>query len=161
MKKNQQGRSMVEMLAVLAVIGVLSLGGIHGYSIAIDRHKANTLLDAVNKYASLISTICNTVHKTPDSGLTNIENCSTRTPGFVSFENAKLGDFSDLIYRKKVTFLNIKHDEKNLNGSNIVSVELQLQSKRICSIIKTTTATKDGCTETKKPFSINLEFANN
>ena len=33
-KKNQSGRSMVEMLGVLAIIGVLSVGGIAGYRMA-------------------------------------------------------------------------------------------------------------------------------
>ena len=32
MKNNQFGRSMIEMLGVLAIIGVLSVGGIFGYS---------------------------------------------------------------------------------------------------------------------------------
>ena len=31
--KNESGRSMVEMLGVLAIIGVLSVGGISGYKI--------------------------------------------------------------------------------------------------------------------------------
>ena len=31
-KNEQSGRSMVEMLGVLAIIGVLSVGGIAGYS---------------------------------------------------------------------------------------------------------------------------------
>ena len=33
MKINESGRSMIEMLGVLAIIGVLSVGGIAGYSI--------------------------------------------------------------------------------------------------------------------------------
>lgn len=37
MKKNEQGRSMVEMLAVLGIIGVLSIGGYAGYKLAIQR----------------------------------------------------------------------------------------------------------------------------
>ncbi len=32
--KSEQGRSMVEILGVLAVIGVLSIGGIQGYRYA-------------------------------------------------------------------------------------------------------------------------------
>ena len=32
MNSEQSGRSMVEMLGVLAIIGVLSVGGISGYS---------------------------------------------------------------------------------------------------------------------------------
>ena len=47
MKKNnavivqQQGRSMVEMLGVLAIVGVLSAGGLLGYSQAMKKIKMN------------------------------------------------------------------------------------------------------------------------
>ena len=34
MKKLESGRSMVEMLGVLAIIGVLSIGGISGYTLS-------------------------------------------------------------------------------------------------------------------------------
>ena len=39
------GRSMIEMLGVLAIIGVLSVGGIAGYSKAMDMYKLNRLVD--------------------------------------------------------------------------------------------------------------------
>ena len=51
--KSQSGRSMVEMLGVLAIIGVLSVGGIAGYSLSMRRHRANGIVDAVAKYAAL------------------------------------------------------------------------------------------------------------
>ena len=51
MKKNESGRSMVEMLGVLAIIGVLSIGGIAGYTLAMNRYRANELLDAASKVA--------------------------------------------------------------------------------------------------------------
>lgn len=46
-KKNlmQFGRSMVEMLGVLAVVGVLSILGIQGYKKAMLRHRANELMN--------------------------------------------------------------------------------------------------------------------
>lgn len=49
MKKatNQNGRSMVEMLGVLAIIGVLSTAGIAGYSKAMASYRANKLADQV------------------------------------------------------------------------------------------------------------------
>ena len=47
MKKNEFGRSMVEMLGVLAIIGVLSVGGITGYRNAMDRYKANKLINEI------------------------------------------------------------------------------------------------------------------
>ena len=46
--KNEFGRSMVEMLGVLAVIGVLSVGGIIGYKFAIDKYQANQTINDIN-----------------------------------------------------------------------------------------------------------------
>ena len=43
--KNQSGRSMVEMLGVLAIIGVLSVTAIAGYRYAMNRHAANEWLN--------------------------------------------------------------------------------------------------------------------
>ena len=42
---NPLGRSMIEMLGVLAIIGVLSVGGIAGYSKAMEKFKLNKALD--------------------------------------------------------------------------------------------------------------------
>ena len=44
---NESGRSMVEMLGVLAIIGVLSIGGIAGYTMAMNKYKANNIVHAV------------------------------------------------------------------------------------------------------------------
>ena len=44
----QSGRSMVEMLGVLAVIGVLSVGGIAGYSYGMNKYRANETINDVN-----------------------------------------------------------------------------------------------------------------
>ena len=54
MKKNESGRSMVEMLGVLAIIGVLSVGGIAGYIMAMNRYRANEVVDMTNKYAVIV-----------------------------------------------------------------------------------------------------------
>ena len=51
LKQNEQGRSMVEMLGVLAVIGVLSVAGIAGYTTAMNKHRANELLNEASKRA--------------------------------------------------------------------------------------------------------------
>ena len=48
---NESGRSMVEMLGVLAIIGVLSIGGIAGYTMAMNRYRANEVIDAASKMA--------------------------------------------------------------------------------------------------------------
>ena len=44
----EHGRSMVEMLGVLAVIGVLSVGGIAGYTSAMRQYKANEIVNATS-----------------------------------------------------------------------------------------------------------------
>ena len=44
----QEGRSMVEMLGVLAIIGVLSIGGIAGYRMAMNRYQANQIANEIN-----------------------------------------------------------------------------------------------------------------
>jgi len=54
MKILQFGRSMIEMLGVLAIIGVLSIGGLLGYRRAVNNHQANTILDDANRLAFVI-----------------------------------------------------------------------------------------------------------
>ena len=47
-KNEQSGRSMVEMLGVLAIIGVLSVGGISGYSKAMAKFKLTKAQDQIS-----------------------------------------------------------------------------------------------------------------
>ncbi len=51
----QVGRSMVEMLGVLAVMGVLSVAGIAGYNTAMSKHRANELLNEASKRAVVVA----------------------------------------------------------------------------------------------------------
>ena len=53
--QNESGRSMVEMLGVLAIVGVLSVGGVYGYGVAMKKHKANELLHQASMLATTIS----------------------------------------------------------------------------------------------------------
>ena len=57
-KHNEQsGRSMIEMLGVLAIIGVLSVGGIAGYSKAMNKFKTNKVADNVSMLVANIKTL--------------------------------------------------------------------------------------------------------
>ena len=56
-KNNQIGRSMVEMLGVLAIIGVLSVGGIAGYSKAMAKFKLSKAMDQVTTVIANIRTL--------------------------------------------------------------------------------------------------------
>ncbi|MCQ2735528.1 MAG: type II secretion system GspH family protein [Alphaproteobacteria bacterium] len=53
---SQFGRSMIEMLGVLAIIGVLSVGGIAGYTKAMEKYKINQTIDEVNSVISNVQT---------------------------------------------------------------------------------------------------------
>lgn len=57
MRMNEQGRSMIEMLGVLAIVGVLSVGGIAGYSKAMNKFKTNKVIDQVNMLSTNIRTL--------------------------------------------------------------------------------------------------------
>jgi len=57
MKINEQGRSMIEMLGVLAIVGVLSVGGIAGYSKAMNKFKTNKVIDQINMISTNIRTL--------------------------------------------------------------------------------------------------------
>jgi type II secretory pathway pseudopilin PulG len=57
MKTNQNGRSMIEMLGVLAIIGVLTVGGIIGYTKAMAKYRSNKLVDQVTQFITNVRTM--------------------------------------------------------------------------------------------------------
>ena len=54
---HESGRSMIEMLGVLAIIGVLSVGGIQGYSMAMSKFKVSKTTDQVQTMVTNIRTL--------------------------------------------------------------------------------------------------------
>ncbi len=56
----ESGRSMVEMLGVLAIIGVLSVGGIAGYSQAMSKFKVTKTTDQIQTMVTNIRTLFST-----------------------------------------------------------------------------------------------------
>ena len=67
--EEQSGRSMIEMLGVLAIIGVLSVGGIAGYSKAMNKFKTNKVADNVSMLVANIKTLY--AQQKTYAGLTN------------------------------------------------------------------------------------------
>lgn len=56
-RNEETGRSMVEMLGVLAIIGVLSVGGISGYSKAMTKFKISKSMDQVSMLVANVRTL--------------------------------------------------------------------------------------------------------
>lgn len=69
MRVNEQGRSMIEMLGVLAIVGVLSVGGIAGYSKAMNKFKTNKIGDQIQMISTNIRTLFSS--QRAYTGLTN------------------------------------------------------------------------------------------
>ena len=65
------GRSMIEMLGVLAIIAVLSVGGIAGYSKAMEQYKLNKM---ANEYSFLIQGLMEHVEQLTKTSVRNPEN---------------------------------------------------------------------------------------
>lgn len=57
MKFNENGRSMIEMLGVLAIVGVLSVAGIMGYSKAMSKYKSNTIMNGITHTINNVKTL--------------------------------------------------------------------------------------------------------
>ena len=87
MKTNENGRSMIEMLGVLAIIGVLSVGGIYGYTVAMRKYKANEIVQT----ASMLATMAQAADGGEGADVTLKESGLNSNPGGVSLdvENTK------------------------------------------------------------------------
>ncbi|MBE6446085.1 MAG: hypothetical protein E7021_01580 [Alphaproteobacteria bacterium] len=78
-KRSQKGRSMVEMLGVLAIVGVLSVGGISAYSKAVEKHKANEALHKASMMATTVSAYAMTNDGKLPSTITDFANSGYAT----------------------------------------------------------------------------------
>ena len=88
----ENGRSMVEMLGVLAIIGVLSVGAIAGYSKAMMKYK-------LNKQTEQLSTLINAGLRY--AGQWKFESATVTTPYFI-----KLGEIpNEMIKNNDTTFI--------------------------------------------------------
>ncbi len=94
--KSQTGRSMIEMLGVLAIVGILSAGGIAGYSMAMQSHKVNTLVDKIQ----LISQQARILYKGDyvEAGLTRSKNSidDLVNAGLIPNKDNPFGGYIDL-----------------------------------------------------------------
>ena len=139
MKKlnSQSGRSMVEMLGVLAIIGVLSVGGIAGYSLSMRRHRANGVADLVSKYA--LVAYGQYQQKTIDGEIS----LTTATGGFsdpnaiTTFEDAGIGSLPAGVL--DINFLSVRP----IKGVDIIYIETVFSDDKLCQAVGSIAGT--GC----------------
>lgn len=132
MKKLESGRSMVEMLGVLAIIGVLSIGGIAGYTLSMRRYRANQVLDAANKYSLIAYGACQQEIIT-GTLLTDITNCvASHVPAYT---DANLGTVADA---SAMAFGGIAQ----ASGVDTVTINVTFKDNQVCKAAKSIMGSK-------------------
>ena len=132
-KKLESGRSMVEMLGVLAIIGVLSIGGIAGYTLSMRRYRANQIIDMANKYALIVYGACQKALLDGDISALNGP-CINLKP-YPTFAESGLGTIADAT---KIEFGSIS-DADYSDGSFNVRIDVTFQDNEICKTVKNIT----------------------
>ena len=133
----QSGRSMVEMLGVLAIIGVLSVGAIAGYSKAMFKYK-------LNKQAEQYNTLINAVARNAHS-FDNLYTAGTKVitayfikMGEIPQEMIKNNRVYDAFNQEHVIALNINSTskEKSINLSVMADSSLKIKSAESLEICR-------------------------
>ena len=83
---SESGRSLTEMLGVLAIMGILTIGGIAGFNYAMNKHRANTLLNEASKRAVVVTGQINMLGYTP-----SLQEFTNNQWGYGAFENTVYG----------------------------------------------------------------------
>ena len=133
MKKLESGRSMVEMLGVLAIIGVLSVGGIAGYSLSMRRHRANGVADTVSKYALVAYGHCQQMLLNGD--VSAIGHCTSES--ITTFANAGVGSLPAGVASNGISLEKIEQSSKT--GSDEVSIDVQFTDEKLCQALASIT----------------------
>ena len=89
-RKEEQGRSMVEMLGTLAIIGVLSVGGIAGYTYGMNKYYANELLAGASARAVIVAS---QLASGREASLSEFDKMKDTAGG--EFDNENIAKFSD------------------------------------------------------------------
>ena len=130
-KKNESGRSMVEMLGVLAIIGVLSVGGIAGYSLSMRRHRANQVVDSMSKYAVIVYSHCQQQYSNGE--ITTFGGCYR----YPNFEDAGIGNvptgISSIIVSSTASY--------ESTGIDAVEIGIAFSDQKLCQAVASTVGT--------------------
>ena len=126
-KKLESGRSMVEMLGVLAIIGVLSVGGIAGYSLSMRRHRANQIIDGASKFALVAYNHC-------QQKILNREATSVTECGKFEFTDAGIGA-SPTGLRSHMYIPELGFSTDQTTGVDTVTVYLPVEDTKLCQAV--------------------------
>ncbi len=123
MKKTQFGRSMIEMLAVLAIMGILTIGSLLGYQAATHKNKVNVLIKDLLARTSAIQSMS-----------------LSRFVHLLEGEGIKLAGFND------TTLNGVNVSTRKSNSSQFI-VEYTGLSDEVCQALRLTTVIADTSSE--------------
>ena len=129
-KKLESGRSMIEMLGVLAIIGVLSVGGIAGYSKAMNKFKTNKVADNVSMIVANIKTLYAQQRTYED-----LDNAHAISMGVIPDELVK-GDSKLINAFNGAVFVSQSNSTVNNDGKAFI-IEFDNLSKEACITLAT------------------------
>ena len=157
----QCGKSMIEMLGVLAIIAVLTVGGIAGYSKAMKKYQANKvvgeIIQVLVKWKELsennelydIYTLDEETKKTLGLCLPSAENCIGRTPvgeisinGYVFMHDADpelcISAFNNIVTPLKgnIDGFDVRTEIKNRDGTSSYSAICISENEKMCGSVK-------------------------
>ena len=125
------GRSMVEMLGVLAIIGVLSVGAIAGYSKAMMKYKLNQHAEAVNMLINNVLQIKDKLEKSHENTTVYYDELFYKMgllPDGIFYYPNKLEDK----YFRVITRLFYFHDNNQSHGGIKFNFQPSTQGAEIC-----------------------------
>lgn len=137
MKKCESGRSMVEMLGVLAIIGVLSIGAVNGYNYAIHKYLANETINEINLRLTTLQ-----MQATQDTDLNLSEFSDTTPQGYTVGDNYGWAEDDTRIY---IGLSGIPQ-----KTCKILEEEMTSQMERIDIIAEHQTGTDSPCGDTNE-----------
>ena len=126
--KSQSGRSMVEMLGVLAIIGVLSVGGIAGYSLSMRKHRANGVIDLASKYALLVY---GQYQQKISNGEIEDKQWFEPLEDAILFENADIGSLPAGVTKFEIKALSIS----STTPFDSVHMDLSFSDQKLCQAV--------------------------
>ena len=146
-KKSQSGRSMVEMLGVLAIIGVLSVGGISGYTISMRKHRANGVIDTVSKYGLVAYAEC---QRKLLSGEIHISGAVCGVDRVMSFADAGVGSLPSGVTKIEVDYVYLDSQV----GYDHADIKTTFSDSKLCQA----TASTIGSTCVNNMVMVNLKY---
>ena len=135
-KKSQFGRSMVEMLGVLAIIGVLSVAGIAGYSAAMGKYQINKYRESLNLFLNeavkLLPELERQYGKGTTSGVTlnSLFADSSMLPDGMNYDKSN-DEIYDIFKNKNTIRYRVYDDGKVRLSQYLVTIDMQRSEERI------------------------------